>query len=82
MFAHRTLERVHRDVLAGHMRGDDFAVVDQQARLALNDFAKAPVRSGKFGNQVVQDQQRRGGHGSARQRGVRAGHGVLNGVGK
>ena len=54
MFAHRTLERVHGDVLAGHVRGDHFAVVDQQTRLALDDPAEAAIHTGDFGNQVVE----------------------------
>ena len=82
MFAHGALERVHADMLPRQVRGDHLAVVDQQAGLSLDDFAKTAIGPGNFRHEIVEDQEGDRRHGSARQRGVGTGHGVLDGVRK
>ena len=37
------LQLIHGDVLAGHVDGDNFAIVHQQAGLALHQFAESTV---------------------------------------
>ena len=50
----RLVQFVQADVLPGHVGGNDLAIVDQQAGLALDQFAEAPVPAGKFRDQVVE----------------------------
>ena len=61
---------------------DDLAVVHEQAGLSLDVFSETAVAAGKFGDQIIQDQQRGGGDGASGERRVGAGHGVLHGVRK
>jgi hypothetical protein len=43
MLAQCALQLVHADVFSGHVRGDDFAIVHQQAGLTLNEFSEATI---------------------------------------
>lgn len=82
MLTERALQFVHADVLFGHVRFDYFAVVHQEAGLALNIFSEAAIHARNLSYQVVQDEQRGGGDHASGERGVGTGHGVLHGVRK
>jgi hypothetical protein len=41
------------------MRGDDLAIVDQQAGLALDQSSEAAIAAGDFRNQVIEQEKRR-----------------------
>jgi hypothetical protein len=80
VLAERALEFVHADVLLGHVRLDDLAVMHEETGLSLDVFSKTTVATGKLGDQIIKDQQSRGGDGATGERGVGAGHGVLHRV--
>ena len=56
--------------------------MNQEARLALNELAKAAIGAGKFGDEVIHQQQSERSNNATRKRSVRAGHGVLHRITK
>jgi len=70
VLAERALEFVHADVLLGHVRLDDLAVMHEETGLSLDVFSKTTVATGKLGDQIIKDQQSRGGDGATGERGV------------
>ena len=82
VFPEGALQLVHTDMFLSHVGLDDRSIVDQQARLPLNKFAKAAVRSRNVRHYVVHQQQGTSRDHAAHQRRVGTRHGILHGVGK
>ena len=61
VFPQSLLQRVHGYVLTGHVRGDNLAIVDQQAWLALDKFAEAAIPACHLSYHEIQQQQGRRG---------------------
>lgn len=59
------LQIIHTDVFSSHVRRDHLAIVDQQTRLALDQFSEAAIPPGGFSNDVIHHQQRGSGDNSA-----------------
>lgn len=72
-----TMQLIHGDVFSSHVESDDFAIVDQQAWLALNQFAEIAIPARDLCHQIVHHQQGSGGDDSAEDRRIRTGHRVL-----
>ena len=78
----RALQFVHADVLFGHVRFDDLAVVHQQTGLSLNVFSEAAIHARNFGHQVVQDEERGSCDRASGKRRIWTGHRILHRIRK